>query len=422
MNALTLTDEEQALLAGEAGPAASLAARLIVRYARIVGAQRLVPVTSAHIDGCLYHGAVSLDFARRLVEAGGRVRVPATLNVGLVDLLHPELFRGDPSVAAAGRELMSLYERLGCRPTWTCAPYQTAARPTFGEHIAWAESNAVVFVNSVLGARTARYGDFIDICAALIGRVPFAGLHRDEDRLGRIHFRVRRLPASLASSDILFAALGHCIGHLAGDRVPVIDGIETATEDQLKALGAAAASSGSVALFHMVGVTPEAPTLEAAFGGRAALQTIDVTTETLHDAVRELDSGADVPLRAVSVGTPHFSIREFRDFLDLLDGRRVASGIDVFISTGRDVLADIEARGWRTQLDDAGVRLLTDTCTYLAPIMETREGAIMTNSAKWAWYAPANIGAHVRFGSLRECVESAVRGHVWRDASLWSDA
>ena len=387
--------------------------------AALSGADRLIPITSAHVDGCLYHGEVSLDFARALVGGGGRVRVPTTLNVGSVDLLHPELFRGDAALARSGRELMRCYEELGCRATWTCAPYQQAARPAFGEHIAWAESNAIVFVNSVLGARTDRYGDFIDICAALLGRAPYAGLHRPENRRGRVCFRLEPLPARLQESDILFAALGHFIGKHTGNDVPVIVGLEHASEDQLKALGAGAASSGSVALFHAVGVTPEAPTEAAAFDGNIALRTVQVTRGDLKAAAAELGSTTDATLGAVSVGTPHFSLSEFAAMREFLAGRRVSDRLQVYVSTARGILAELETNGWADELRGAGVRILTDTCTYITPILDDRPGAVMTNSAKWAWYAPANIGKQVVFGSLRECVESAVRGEVWRDESIW---
>jgi predicted aconitase len=417
---LQLTSEEESLIGGEAGPAAQLAARLVVRMAGIMGADRLVPIAAAHVDGCLYHGPVSTDFARKLVDGGGKVRVPTTLNVGSVDLLHPELYRGDAETARAGRELMRLYAALGCRATWTCAPYQLQQRPSFGQHVAWAESNAIVFANSVLGARTERYGDFIDIAAGLIGRAPYAGLHRDEGRFARVVFRLRGITPALAESDVLFAALGHLIGRRAGGEVAAIDGLSHATEDQLKALGAAAASSGACAMFHVVGVTPEAPTLAAACGGTTP-RVIDLTVDDLAAAARELSSAAgdSETLGAISVGTPHFSVAEFERLVTFLDGRQVSDRVEFFVSTGRDVLTQVTANGWLDVLTRAGVRIVTDTCTYITPILTGRPGAVMTNSAKWAWYAPNNLGLRVIFGSLRECVESAVRGEVWRDASLW---
>ena len=418
-----LTPEEQSMIGGEAGPAVQLAARLVVRMAGIMGADRLVPIAAAHVDGCLYHGPVSTDFARKLVDGGGKVRVPTTLNVGSVDLLHPELYRGDAETAKAGRELMRLYAALGCRATWTCAPYQLQQRPSFGQHVAWAESNAIVFANSVLGARTERYGDFIDIAAALIGRAPYAGLHRDEGRFARVVFTLRGVTPALAESDVLFAALGHLIGRRAGGEVAAIDGLSHATEDQLKALGAAAASSGACAMFHVVGVTPEAPTLEAACGATSTTgpRVVELSVDDLAAAARELSSagGDDETLGAISVGTPHFSVSEFERLVTFLDGRRVSDRVEFFVSTGRDVLTQVTANGWLDDLTRAGVRIVTDTCTYITPILTGRPGAVMTNSAKWAWYAPNNLGLRVIFGSLRECVESAVRGEVWRDPSLW---
>ena len=182
------------MLSGAAGEALQMAMQLIVALARVNGARRLRPVSAAHIDGCLYHGPVGLDFAERLVAAGGRVAVPTTLNVSALDLLHPELIRLDDATRDRARRLMDAYVAMGCEPTWTCAPYQLPDRPRLGQHVAWAESNAIVFANSVLGARTGRYGDFIDICAALTGRVPDAGLHRTENRHARIVLAPRRRP------------------------------------------------------------------------------------------------------------------------------------------------------------------------------------------------------------------------------------
>ena len=395
--------------------------RLVVRMAEMTDAPRLVPITRAHIDGCLYHGPASIDFARTLAEGGGRVAVPATLNVGSIDLLHPKLFRGRPEVAAAAREMMRHYTAMGCRQTWTCAPYQLSDRPAFGEQIAWAESNAIVFANSVLGARTERYGDFIDICAAIVGHVPDVGLHTDEGRLGHTLVRVRGVAARTMERDTFFATLGHVVGRSVGASTCVIDGIEQATEDQLKALGAAAASSGAVAMFHMVGVTPEATTLATAFGGQPPERIIDIGPRELALAMSGLTSATTKTLGAVSIGTPHFSYSEFARLRALLAQRVVSPTIEFFVSTGRDTLARIDGEGWGMELRDCGVQLLTDTCTYITPILSGRPGAVMTNSAKWAWYAPNNLGYDVVFGSLEECVESAVLGSVWREAAAWGD-
>jgi predicted aconitase len=209
------------------------------------------------------------------------------------------------------------------------------------------------------------------------------------------------------------------LGKLAGSEICVIEGVDHASEDQLKMLGAAAASTGSVALFHIVGVTPEAPTLQAAFGGRAPRRTIDIGAPELRSALDELTSTRTQTLGAVSVGTPHFSYDEFARLRVLLAQRAVSPSIEFFVSTGRDTLSRIEDEGWATELRTCGVKIVTDTCTYITPILSGRPGAVMTNSAKWAWYAPNNLGYDVVFGSLEECVESAVRGQIWRDGAHW---
>src|SRR5688572_7151142 len=273
--ALKLSADDSALLHGDAGEAAAFAMRILSSFTEAVGATSLLEITGAHIDGCLYHGQVSLDFVERLVAGGGRVRVPTTLNVGAIDLIHPELIRLTSPEKAPGRRLMKAHEELGCEPSFTCAPYQTRFRPTFGEQIAWGESNAIVFANSVIGARTNRYGDFIDLCCAMTGRAPSWGLHLAENRRGQVLFRLSGFPSSLEPSDSLFVAVGLLIGSLSGERIPVVEGLpQPRSEDPLKALGAAAASSGSVGLFHAVGITPEAPTLDAAFQGGRPAETI----------------------------------------------------------------------------------------------------------------------------------------------------
>ena len=208
MTETEMTPYDEDLLSGHRGEAARIAMRIILEMARVAGAQRLIDVRSAHIDGCLYHGRAGLDFAERLVSAGGRVVVPATLNVGSLDLLHPGLFRGDEETARLARKLMDAYVEMGCEPTWTCAPYQLPERPSPGEHVAWTESNAIVFANSVLGARTDRYGDFLDICAAITGRVPDAGLHCKATRRGQVLFDPGNVPERLLREDVLYPVLG----------------------------------------------------------------------------------------------------------------------------------------------------------------------------------------------------------------------
>ena len=415
-----LTESDRALLRGERGEAAALAMRIVVEMAGVSAAERLIDVASAHVDGCLYHGVAGLEFAERLVAGGARVAVPTTLNVGALDLLHPDRYRGDAETAANARRQMDAYVAMGCRPTWTCAPYQLPERPAFGQHVAWAESNAIVFCNSVLGARTDRYGDFIDICAALTGRVPFAGLHRDEARRAGLVLTLEGISERLLASDALYPVLGHLLGREAGSEVAAIVGLPAETsEDRMKALGAAAASSGSVAMVHAVGVTPEAPTLEAATGGEE-VRELRVTTARLRASRDELSTVAPERLGAVSVGTPHASLAELERLAGLLDMDEVA--VPLYVNAGREVLATATGRGLVPRLEALGVRVVSDTCTYISPVMDEVNGPVMTDSSKWAWYAPANLGVLVVIGGLEECVRSAVAGRVLLDETLWADA
>ena len=417
-----LTDAQRATLDGRDGDGAALAMRVIVRLARALGADRLIPVDSAHVDGCLFHGQVGIDLVERLIAGGARVAVPTTLNVGSLDLLHPGVVRGDPGERADARRLMDGYVALGAEPTWTCAPYQLRDRPAYGRNVAWAESNAIVFANSVLGARTDRYGDFADICAAVTGFAPRVGLHLDENRAGQDLYDCSAVPAGTFDADIAWAALGHLVGRRSGTRVPVLTGLPGETdEDRLKALGAAAASAGGVALFHAVGLTPEAPDAATAFQGRAAERRFEVTAADLRAARDELTTAPDGRLDAISVGTPHFSAAEFRALAALLaGGPPFDDGIEFWISTSRGVLAEAERTGDAAICRRAGARILVDTCTYIAPVLRASARVVMTNSAKWAWYAPTNLGIDVVFASLAECVLSARAGRVVRDPALWA--
>ena len=317
---LHLEPNEQAMLDGASGAGVAFAMGLICRLAKTLGATRLEPISQAHIDGCLYHGQASLDFVLHLKKLGAKVAVPTTLNVASLNLLHPERNRYPEQTRFAMEQQMQAYLDLGCDATWTCAPYQLPTRPRLGEQIAWAESNAIVFANSLLGARTNRYGDFTDICAALTARVPYIGLHCPENRRGQI---VYQLESAWFEDESNYAVLGHFIGQDCGDHIPVLAGLPLTTRsDDLKTFGAAAASSGAVAMFHAVGITPEAPSLEVALQHQAPLRQVKVSRQRLQQARAELSTIAvGTRLDAVSLGTPHYSLDEFLRLLELLRGQ-----------------------------------------------------------------------------------------------------
>lgn len=410
-----LSTEDRALLNGDRGSAAAMAMRLLAGLAAAVGARRLIDISSAHVDGTLYLGEASLDFATRLRDLGGRVSVPTTLNVSSLDLLHPHLFLGEDTTRQAARATMQAYVDMGGRATWTCAPYQLPERPGFGDRVAWGESNAVVFANSVLGARTPRFGDFVDIAAALAGRAPEMGLYLDESRRATVLFDVAGIPRRAMVTEEFFAVLGILVGASAGIEVPVITGLHSATEDQMKVLGAAAASSGAVGLIHVVGVTPEAATLTEATGGLEP-RRVDVTSEKLSMAYGGLTNTSRTTLRTVNLGTPHYSSDQIARLSRLLDGRAIHERVTFYVNTGRHVLRS--APGIR-ELEALGVVFVVDTCTYVTPIIGDRTGVAMTDSAKWAYYAPGNLGLDVVFASAVDCVESAVAGLVMTGSTPW---
>jgi predicted aconitase len=404
-----LTSEEREVAAGGDGPARAMAIRIVADTARMLGAAKLVPIASAHIDGCLYHGDSGTLFAERLVEGGGAVAVQTTLNVGALDLLHAGRVRLEPARAEMAKRMMDAYLKLGCRPTWTCAPYQAGHRPALGQHVAWGESNAVAFCNSVLGARSERYGDFLDICAALSGRAPEAGLHLDENRRPTLLVDCSALDRRLVEEDAFWPVLGAWLGETAGGRVVAFTGLpRKVDEDRLKAMGAAAASTGSVGLFHVEGVTPESferphevLRLEGAMlhGARDRLSTARAKTGDRVDAI--------------ALGSPHFSLDEFKRLLAALKGRKPA--IPVYVCTGRHTLAEVERAG----LDLGGLPIVADTCIVVTPILPNDTGLLLTNSGKFAHYTRPNTGYDVLYGSLSDCAETAVAGRLVRDEAIW---
>jgi predicted aconitase len=409
--AVTLTADERAIAAGARGEGAAMAMRIVAETARVMGADRLLPIESAHIDGALYHGDSGTLFAEKLVAGGARVSVRATLNVGALDLTGCSRTRLPEHEHQMAARMMAAYRQLGCEPTWTCAPYQAGHRPRLGSQVAWGESNAVVFCNSVLGARTNRYGDFLDIACAIAGRAPDYGLHRAENRVATVEFDVSALDAAFLKSAVAWPVLGNLYGRVVGNAIGVITGLRMRPqEDLLKAFGATAASSGAVALFHVAGATPEAPDAATALNHQPPREHIRVTPAMVQDAQRRLSTAeAADRVDAVAIGSPHLSLEEFDALRAALRGRSLK--VPLYACTGRHVLTVLERDGHRAELEARGVVIVADTCVVVTPILPERPGAVlMTNSGKFAHYAPSNTGYAVLYASLEDCVESAVSG------------
>lgn len=411
-----LTERDRATLAGEAGDAARTALRIVLRTAALSGAKTLVDVTRVHIDACIYTGPAGLRFAERMRDAGGRVAVPTTLNAISVDERRWRGLGVDPALGGPASALAQAYVAMGAQASFTCAPYLLEAPPARGERIAWSESNAVAYANSVLGARTAKTPDLLDLCIALTGRAPLAGLLAEANRRATLAIAVDPLgPAD----DSLFPLLGYRVGALARDRIPVVTGLERSAPgtDDLKAFGAAFATTASAAMFHIRGITPEADTLGRADG----LPTARVSRADLLALWRQFNTATEPEVDLVCLGSPHLSMTELRRLGNLCSDRRKAERTAITVTCGRDTLARAEAEGLGASLRAFGVALLTDTCWCMIgePVIPPTARRLMTNSGKYAHYGPGLVGRQVRFAGLADCVEAACRGALPVSPPAW---
>ncbi len=400
---LRLSEEEKAMLAGEAGPGVAKAMEIVVALGKIYGATELTPVTSVQVSGVSYKnlGDAGLGFLEEWAAQGARVRVPTTLNPAGMDLSSWRELGFSEGFAQRQQAVIAAYGALGITLTCTCTPYLVGNVPRLGQHIAWAESSAVSYANSVLGARTNREGGPSALAAAIVGRTACYGLHLEENRQATVVIDVRCPIRSEAD----FGALGYLVGRAVRNRVPYLRFHDQSPGyDALKTLGAAMAASGAVALYHVEGVTPEARAGNVVRRGAEliALDSISPGYEALDGAMDEID--------IVSLGCPHASLEELRTVGQVIEGRRVKTAL--WITTARSTRDAAGAEGLLARIEATGGRIVADTCLVVAPMAEFGYRSMATNSAKMAFYAPSHSGLAVRFGSLEQCLEAAVTG-IW---------
>ncbi len=417
---IQLSAQDQEILAGGQGKARQVAMQIVLRMAGLQGASELIDVVQAHIDGCIYTGSASLRFAQQLCAWGAQVKVPTTLNSISVDQRRWRALGIDPVFGEPASALGQAYVDMGAQASYTCAPYLLDTAPLAGEHIVWAESNAVVYANSVLGAYTAKYADFLDICIALTGRAPKAGCHLRDKRYATLRIEV---PAPAGADDAYYPLLGYHIGLLCGAQIPVLCGLQNAalSSDDLKAFGAAFATSSAAPMFHIVGATPEAPDATTALGGKAPLQSFNVSLQDLQHSWRELSSSAESAVDLVALGNPHFSATECHALARLLQGRQRHPDTQTVLTLGRAVKEQARANGDIAVLEAFGVNLITDTCWCMLdePVVPVAARVIMTNSGKYAHYAPGLTGRQVHFGSLAACAQTACTGQAPAALPAW---
>jgi predicted aconitase/predicted aconitase with swiveling domain len=406
-----LTDRDRAMLDGAEGPARQLAMRIVLQMARLEGAQRLIDLSQCHLDCCIYTGPVSVAIAERMRDLGARVRVPTTLNAISIDRGQWRALGIPPDRAAEVERQTDAYLAMGAAPSFTCAPYLLDSAPAPGEHVGWAESNAVAFANSVLGARTGKYPDYLDLCMALTGRAPLSGCHLDANRRAHRHIHVD-LP--VGADDSLFPLLGYLAGKLSPHDIPALTGLEGASpsRDDLKAFAAAFATTSAAPMFHIVGITPEAPDLATALGGGTAAEAPRIGGAELLAAWWELNGVESAPVACIAIGNPHASFEELAAIATLTEGRAKAAATQAIITTSRAMLARARAAGVAQSLERFGFRLVTDTCWCMIeePVIPPGPGSLLTNSGKYVHYGPGLTGRRVRFAGLAACVDAAATG------------
>lgn len=408
---MNLTFEEQKMLDGAYGKSVQKSMEILTSLGDIYGAERMIPIKSVHMPGSsiVVAGEAATSFVEQMGENGTEFAAYTTLNTGAMDMDCPRELGFSEEAIARQKRLTGAYGRMGGVPCHTCTPYLIGHCPKFGEHVAWGESSAIAFVNSVIGARTNREGGPAALAAAIAGRVPAYGYHLDENRRGQFLIHVETALSDIAG----YGALGYWVGTRVESGVPVFTGIPAdVTTDQLKALGAALASSGAVALFHIVGVTPEAPTLEAAFGGASPKEVWHVGRAELQTAFQTLSKQQGQPVSLVALGCPHSSLSEIMQVASMVEGKRVKTAFWMLCAQPVKYLA--ERSGHKKILEDAGVTLVCDTCPVLGamaePMEKTGMTAMATNSAKLAHYAPGQWKIPTYYGTTEQCVNAALKG------------
>lgn len=385
---MRLTNYEKRMLDGEQGEAVKFSMEILTKIGESYGAETLVEVKSVHAAAVYPELLASVEMMEGFANRGGCFRVPTT-----ADPAHqpcnfnrwPDLPEPAEYLDKARRILLAI-EKMGVIPNWSCIPYFQGNTPRFGQHVAWVESSAICYANSVLGARTNRLTMGLEIAAAITGRIPCFGLHLDENRKGNTLVQVEYTPKTLSD----YGTIGYIIGKHLSDRVPVIKGLPPqTTANQLKVLGAAAAGRGAIGLYHAVGLTPEAKTEEQAFGGNKPEKEIKIGSKEIEEILGEINTAKSEQFDAVLMGCPHPNIDEIMDLARLMIGKRVKPGIKFWIFVSFDVLATARKMGYADIIEEAGAQFVEGDCILFFAMKDWGWKTVLTDSAKYANILPS---------------------------------
>jgi len=407
--AMQLTDYEKSILAGDFGEEAKKILEVMVKVYEINNAKGFIDINEvmlASTQNMSIGGEMGMEFLMRLADSGIRFKVKTITDPVSIDLEEWRRLGIPEDYAKKQQQSVDALIRLGAVPTWTCAPYLAGSIPRYGTHLAWVETSCVIFANSYFGARTNREMDISALAAAITGRTPYYGLHFEDNREGQI---LVNLKAELISTSD-FDALGNHIGKIAGTKIPVFKNMQKNISIQaVMQLGAALATTGAVALFHIFEVTPEIILDPYKYGKKSITEEITITDDDMKAAYQELNTTGNTDIDFIALGCPHYTFDKIRQIASFLEGKKIQKGMEVWICTSKTV-RDLALRSGDVQtIEKAGAKVVVDTCMVLAPVKQMGFHIMATDSAKAQFYV-SGFGVGVRFGNTKKCLLAAVTG------------
>ena len=413
---LQLSEPEKKMLSGSHGQALQLAMKILCKMALAKKAKKFIEVTRVHIDGCIFASGSNLIFAEKMASIGAKVSVPTTTNAISVNFENFQAKTQHTEFDLAAKKLADAYLEMGALPSFTCAPYQSDDRPCAGENIGWSESNAVIYANSVLGARTAKHPDFLDLFIALTGRAPLSDLYVEQNRKPEAIIYV---DAFSKYDDTFWPMLGWLAGKKTPHSVPLLKGLEKQrpSPDNLRALCASFGTTSNAAMLHLAGVTPENE-MQAKLNARHYRITKDDFIE-----VWDTFNIGPTNIQLIALGSPHSSLQELKEFLFWMDGNQCNPNVKVMVTIGRETKKEASATGILQILEKLGIEVISDLCwcSITESTFPPKAKTVITNSGKYAHYGPALSGRQVRFGGLKECAEVAKSGYWKNQLPSWLD-
>ena len=412
---LSLTETDQEYLKGRYGSAAKMAMQIICLMAAANDTVTLIDIQKGHIDGCILAHSANLIFAEKMAELGAQVIVPTTINAISVDRENWLSQKIPEDFGKQASRLADAYVNMGAKPVFTCAPYLLEEKPKFGEIIGWSESNAVIYANSILGARTSKNPDYLDLFIAMTGRAPESGVYTDDGRIAQKIISVE-IP-DIEPDDVFWPLIGWLAGKASPSEIPIITGLENLNPnpDELKSLCAAFGTTSGAPMLHISGQTPESSLPVAPITA-----THIINLESIAQAWHELNQ-AETAIDLVAIGSPHASFEEVEKINSYFSGRKCNSNTNMIITVGRHTLALLKQANIYHTLIQSGAQVVADICwcSITEPVLPPQARHIITNSGKYAHYAYGLSGRHARLASLRDCVEAAVSGIAPKTPPSW---